>query len=91
MVLFRGRYHLCEGRTVLQSCSNNITSPICKCSNNVTVPPGKSSNNVTLANEFIRKIGAKKFKKICSNYLTPAGIVRGNDPFLYGAVIIGLS
>lgn len=26
----------------------------------------------------------KKVKKICSNYLTPAGIVRGNDPFLYG-------
>ena len=42
------------------------------------------SNNVTPANEFSRKIGVKKFKKICSNYLTPAGIVRGNDKFLYG-------
>lgn len=42
------------------------------------------SNNVTLANEFSREIGTKKFKKICSNYLTPAGIVRGNDVFLYG-------
>ena len=30
------------------------------------------------------KTGAKKFKKICSNNLTPAGIVRGNDVFLYG-------
>ncbi|MDD6733787.1 MAG: hypothetical protein PUE21_04525 [Lachnospiraceae bacterium] len=23
-------------------------------------------------------------KKVCSNYLTPEGIVNGNDPFLYG-------
>ena len=53
--------------------------------------PKWCGNNVTPTNEFSRKIGAKKLKKICSNYLTPAGIVRGNDVFLYGAVIIGLS
>lgn len=46
--------------------------------------PGKNSNNVTPTNEFSGKIGTKKIKKICSNYLTPAGIVRGNDVFLYG-------
>lgn len=70
--------------TLCKCCSNNVTAPLCKCSNNVTAPPGKNSNNVTPANEFSRKIGVKKFKKICSNYLTPAGIVRGNDVFLYG-------
>ena len=26
----------------------------------------------------------KNNKKVCSNYLTPDGIVRGNDAFLYG-------
>lgn len=25
-----------------------------------------------------------KSEKICSNYLTASGIVRGNDPYLYG-------
>lgn len=23
-------------------------------------------------------------EKICGNYMTPAGIARGNDPYLYG-------
>lgn len=30
------------------------------------------------------KISCKIMKKFCDNTLTPEGIVRGNDPFLYG-------
>ena len=29
----------------------------------------------------------KIMKKVCSNNLTPEGIVNGNDPFLYGEKI----
>jgi len=44
----------------------------------------KSSNNVTPAHENVRKSGTKKVEKVCSNYLTPEGIVEGNDPYMYG-------
>ena len=30
------------------------------------------------------KISCKIMKKFCDNTLTPEGIVRGNDPFLFG-------
>lgn len=30
------------------------------------------------------KISCKIMKKFCDNTLTPEGIIRGNDPFLFG-------
>ena len=38
--------------------------------------------------EKVQEIGVDKYiikvQKICSNYLTPVGIVKGNAPYLYG-------